>query len=233
LSFNATADDKWTFGIGAGVSSYESEYKGVGRENTAFPSLYAQKGQFLFAGNKAQYTLYGNSKFQVNLLGQYRFEGYEADDSYALQGMDERDGALEAGLSATIDTQYGILSASFLTDITDTHDGHELSVGWTKPYLVNANWIVKPSLELSWRSDDLNNYYYGVRSHEASAQRAVYTTDDSVTYRAGVDAFYIVDKQQTIRMGIGIKGWGDEIENSPLVDNSNRTEVKAAYTYRF
>ncbi|WP_415892108.1 MipA/OmpV family protein [Neptuniibacter sp. PT8_73] len=233
LSFNAAADEEWIFGVGAGVTSYESAYKGVGTETTVFPSLYAQKGNFLLAGNKVQYTLYGNSKFQVNLLGQYRFEGYEAGDSYMLNGMEERDGALEAGVSASFDTHYGILSASFVTDISDTHEGHELSVGWAKPYQLNAKWMVKPSLELNWRSDDLNNYYYGVKSNEATVQRAVYKADSSMSYRAGVDAFYVVDKQQTIQMGIGVNGWGSEIEDSPIVDRSNSPEVKAAYTFRF
>jgi outer membrane protein len=232
-SMSASANDQWEYGLGIGVIGTESPYQDVGTDTTVFPIIYAQKGNFSLLGNQAKYTLYSNGKMQFGVLGQYRIEGYEADDSKFLAGMDEREGAIELGLSASLQTQYGTIKTAFLTDASNTHDGHEVKLGWEKSMQLNAKWMLRPSAEINWRSSDLNNYYFGVKNSEATANRAVYTADSGMMYRAGVDAFYFIDPKQTVQIGLGITTWDNEIDDSSIVEHSSKPEVKAAYTFRF
>lgn len=232
-SLNVSANDQWKFGVGVGVISQKSPYKDVGTETNPFPVIYAQKGNFSLLGNQAEYQFYGNEILQFKVLGQYRLEGYEAGDSNYLTDMDEREGALELGLGASFNTPSGTWSTSILTDVSSTHEGYELALGWEKPFQLSPKWMIKPSAELSWRSSDLNNYYYGVKSNEATANRAAYSADSGMMYSAGVDALYFIDKQQTVQLGLGITSWDNEIDDSPLVERSSTPEVKAAYTFRF
>lgn len=233
LSLNVAAEDQWNFGLGIGVQNGKSMYKGVGTETNPFPFFSAQKGNFKLIGNRAEYHLIDNGKFQLKALGHYRLEGFEADDSSFLAGMSEREGALELGIGTSLTTAAGQFSTSLLSDVSGTHEGHELSIGWEKTYPLNAQWLVKPSAKMHWRSEDLNNYYYGVASHEATVDRLAYTADSGTSYQLGIDAFYLIDQQQTVQVGISTMGWSNEISNSSIVEDDNTTYIKAAYSFRF
>lgn len=233
FSLNVAADDSWEFGLGLGVQSSKNLYKEIGTQTNAFPVIYAKKGNFQLLGNRAEYRFIDNGKFQLKALGHYRLEGFEADDSTYLNGMKERESALELGIGASIQTSAGQFSSSLLSDVSGTHEGHEFSLGWEKKLPLNQHWVIKPSAEINWRSEDLNNYYYGVNSSEAAANRTAYIANDGTSYSLGIDAFYHIDKQQTVQMGVGVTGWSNDISDSSLVEHDSTTNIKAAYTFRF
>ena len=233
FSLNVAADDSWEFGLGLGVQSGKSLYKEIGTDTNVFPVIYAKKGNFQLVGNRAEYRFIDNGKFQLKALGHYRLEGFEADDSAFLNGMEERESALEFGIGASIQTSAGQFSSSLLSDVSGTHEGHELSLGWEKKFPLNQHWVIKPSAEINWRSEDLTNYYYGVHSSETSAGRNAYNADDGTSYNFSVDAFYHIDKQQALQIGVGVTGWSSDISDSPLVEHDSTTNIKAAYTFRF
>ena len=72
--------------------------------------------------------------------------------------MEERESALELGIGASIQTSAGQFSSSLLSDVSDTHEGHQFSLGGDKKPPLNQHWELKSSAEINWRSKDLNNY---------------------------------------------------------------------------
>ncbi len=229
----AQASEEWQFSLGAGVATERSPYVGVGTETDLFPLLSIEKGRFSFEGNAAGYEVLSSKLASLTVLGHYRGEGYDASDSRQLAGMEERDGAFELGARAEMYTDLGTLSVTALGDVSSTHDGYEVSLGWETSYQLNSQWVLSPSAQLSYRSKDLNNYYFGVRNSEATSERAAYIADSGAVLNLGVDAMYLIDEQQSLMLGAGVDTFSDEIKDSSIVERSNSPYAVLAYIYRF
>ncbi|WP_271271009.1 MipA/OmpV family protein [Aliamphritea hakodatensis] len=226
-------ENESSFALGIGVASEDSIYKGVGTETEALPFFSYENGSFYIQGPEAGYYIIDNDDFKIGALARYRTDGYKASDSSDLKGMDERKGAFELGITASYDTDYGEWSATFAADASSEHEGNEIELGWEKSFPVSAKWSVTPEASVSYRSDDLNNYYYGVKASEATVNRAAYTADADTVYEIGISAMYQIDQQQMIRVGASYTSYGDEIADSSIVEDDKSTSVSLLYMYRF
>lgn len=226
-------ENESSFALGIGVMSEDSIYKGVGTETDALPFFAYENGSFYVQGPEAGYYVIDNETVKVGVLAQYRSEGYEAADSAALAGMDERKGAFELGLTASYDTDYGEWSATVTGDASNEHKGHEIELGWETDIPVSSSWTITPEASVSFRSSDLNNYYYGVKASEATVNRAVYTAGSGTVYEVGVSANYMIDQQQMIQVGASYTSYGSEISDSSIVEDDKSAGVSLLYMYRF
>jgi len=233
LATSVAQADEWDLSVGLGVQSEKSIYKGVGTESNLFPMWHADNGTIYLQGLEAGYRLYDNGGLSVAAIGQYRLEGYEASDSSALSGMTERKGAFELGARASLETAYGEWSVTGLADVSSEHSGHELAFDWEKDIEISQSFILTPTAGISWRSADLNNYYYGVRANEATVNRAVYTADAGTVASIGLDATWIIDKSQMVRAGLEYSNYSSEISDSSIVERDNNTSASVAYIWRF
>ncbi|MCV6588273.1 MAG: MipA/OmpV family protein [Marinobacterium sp.] len=223
----------WQISLGAGVGIERSPYIGVGTETGFMPMLSVEKGPFYFHGTELGIDLLDSELATLTLLGHYRMEGFDASDSLELNGMQDRDGAFELGARAAAYTDFGELSLTVLADVSDEHDGYEVTAGWATEYMLTPQLMLSPSIDYSWRSDDLNNYYYGVRASEAAASRAAYQADADGILSLGISAFYSLDQQQSLMFELGVDLLGDEIKDSSIVERSNVPHASLAYLYRF
>jgi len=219
--------------LGLGVSVEDSIYKGVGKETDVLPLFAYEKGNFFIQGPSLGYHLFETENVQISALAEYRMDGYDAKDSADLTGMADRKGAFELGVSAAYENHWGEWSATLLADVSNEHDGYELALGWEQRMELSQRWALTPEASLSYRSDDLNNYYYGVTAAEATAQRAAYVSDAGMVYEVGLNADYMIDQQQQIRVGASYQSFGDEISNSSIVEDDSSYAVQAIYLYRF
>lgn len=229
----AQANDESSLMLGLGIGSGESIYKGVKDETSVIPVFAYENGSFFVHGPELGYNFIESEELRVAAILRYRMEGFEAKDSTFLTGMAERKGALELGISASYETEYGDLSATFATDVSSEHKGHELKLGWENRIRLSSNWSVTPEASISYRSDDLNNYYFGVKESEATATRAAYKADSGVIYAVGVNADYMLDQQQMIRFGVSYQNFGSEISDSSIVEDDSSVSLSAMYIYRF
>ena len=88
-------------------------------------------------------------------------------------------------------------------------------------------------LGLNWRSDNLNNYYYGVRGKEATANRTVYKSGSSANPYAGVALDYQLAARWSIFSLFRNEWLGNEISDSPIVDQDSKISVILGLLYRF
>lgn len=226
-------ENESSFMLGLGVSSEDSIYKGVGRETDVMPMIAYEKGRFSLFGPTMSYTIIEDDAFEVSVLAQYRMDGYNASDSADLAGMTDREGAFELGVAASFENNYGEWSAQALTDVSNEHEGYELELGWEKRMRLSQNWSLAPEASITYRSEDMNTYYYGVTAAEATTQRAAYTAGGDTIYEIGINAQYAIDQQQSIRIGASYQHFGNEISNSSIVEDDSSAGVSAVYIYRF
>jgi outer membrane protein len=120
-----------------------------------------------------------------------------------------------------------------VTDVADNSDGSQIRGEIFYKYRT-GDWMFRPSAGFVWQSEDYNDYYYGVKSSEARSGRPAYSADDDINYRLGAVAIY----QQKTSPWMFIGGLrydilGDEIDDSPIVEDDNELTAVLGVAYTF
>lgn len=144
----------------------------------------------------------------------------------------DRSYATELGIEVLADGTWGQLQLTAHHDISGTHDGYEFfadyGYGWR-----NQRWYFEPSFGLSYKSDALNDYYWGVRDSEANAALPAYTAGDGVNAHARVALSYQVNRHWNFSLVAEYERLNDDAAASPVVDDENVLGYFAGFAYRF
>lgn len=229
---HADADSRPTIYVGAGAILSTKPY--VGMDAKVYPvPMFGYEGKRLYLrGIRGGYRLIMGEGWSIGPVIQPRFDGYEEDDSSALAGMADRNVSLEAGVGFLWLTDYGLWAASFVTDVLGEHDGQEVEVSWTAR-LERQRWDFVPSVGLRWRSDNVIDYYYGVRRDEANADRPPYEPDDVIDPFVRLVVRLKLTKRWSLLGAIQYEWLGSEISDSPIVDDDYGFSLMGGAMYSF
>ena len=220
----ADQDDLNKFKIGAGVISIGAEYKddaGQG-ELILFPQYKGDR--FNLNYNEISYKIIKSPDYSLAVLAAPRFQGFDADDDALFKGMSDRDPAFELGLNLRFYSSYGNLTFNGLRDISDAHDGYELSVIYNYPVNLN-DWTFDFKLGNRYRSNKLIDYYYGVEDDEVRPNRSAYQAGSAQIFFIGVDTSYQITPRWKAVMNLNFERLPNEIKNSPLVDEEGDVAI--------
>jgi outer membrane protein len=121
-----------------------------------------------------------------------------------------------------------------MADVSSAHDGSQARA---EGFYVHrsGNWAFRPSIGVVYTSDDYVDYYYGVEQNEAiPTVRAAYEGDSELSYRASLIAMWNPGGSNwQVLMGGLFDAYGDEIDDSPIVDDSTMFTGIVALGYRF
>ncbi len=198
--------------------------------NLGNPGISFFRGAADFGG--LGYSLYRSETLQFDLVGRLRSIGLDPDDEDEWVGLDERKPGFDAGVSLLWQTAMGEFDLELLTDVSNRSDGQEILVSYAYP-IQQGPWTLRPEIGLSWQSSDLNDYYFGVDADEVRPGRAAYEAEADVTPFAGVQLEYAVSRQTHVIGGVGVGRLGDEISDSPIVDEDNVVGGYLGLTYTF
>jgi outer membrane protein len=189
--------------------------------------------RFFVASPGAGFNLTRQAWGNVNLLATYRFKEDAFETKGFLEGMDQRKDSVMAGLNANVNVLAPYrLEFSVLTDVSDRHEGHEVNLSLNRPFRFGPCLLI-PGLGLSWRSEDYNDYYYGVRSVEATDLRPAFDPGDSVEGYVRLLVKYQISSQWTLAGSARVERLSDEVSDSPIVDESHITTVFIGLNYSF
>ncbi|MFK7962922.1 MAG: MipA/OmpV family protein [Burkholderiaceae bacterium] len=219
-------------GLGAELRIKQNIYRGVGSEFDLLPSLSINAGPVRVDGTMGRFDIYEHLYFDVSVIGQYRFEGYNGSDSTFLEGMGARRGALEIGLEMSSRQWFGDVAGRVLTDISSRHRGFELQGELGYP-LSLAGGTVTPQVQLTYQSDRLTNYYFGVSAGEARADRPEYQPGNTINLGVGVRYDLLLAQRHKIFASLMFERYGNGIEGSPLRDSKDPIRIYAGYQFRF
>ncbi|MBV1911010.1 MAG: MipA/OmpV family protein [Kangiellaceae bacterium] len=232
---NVYAEDKW--GIGLGAMSDKQGYIDVDSKVTVIPVISYESENLRINGPKFEYKLakyklanYGGIK--MSFIGQYRFDGYDEDDGDIFQGMEDREDAFELGLALNYRSNWGGVSLRVLADASSKHEGYEASVAYAKPYFIEA-FVVEPYVGLTHSSEDFVDYYYGVNSDEVLDFRPEYIGKSTTNGKLGVRGNWQASKHHSVIFNLSYTAFGNEIKDSPLIDQSGRGNIILGYIYTF
>jgi len=223
--------------IGLGIFAEQDIYKGTDTEYEAAPGIIYENGPLeiqAFDGIGASFKAYSYDPFYIAVSGSISFEeGYDPDDSDYLKGMEELDTLYGAGLE--LGAVWGNWEAGLGIewDLSGEHDGRqvELSLGYSKAV---AGFVLRPELSLTWLSEKTVDYFYGVSAAEARADRPAYSPGSS--YEIGAELLIqrpLFSDNFSIVGLIGISTFGNEITDSPLVDEDYEIGALIGVMYDF
>ena len=224
------------FMAGAGAIITRNPHKGIGTESRGIPLFFYRREKLSLYGPIVNYSLLKEERWEVRGLARMRFEGYEEDDSRYLRGMDDREWTLELGGSLSRALGEGRVTADVSADVLNEHKGHEVRLSYNYDFRGPANirdLMVTPSIGVTYRSSQLNDYYYGVRSSEAIPGRPEYDVGDSIGLLTALRLNYRLNERWSV-MGMAAVQWlGSEITDSPIVEKDYMASMLLGIMCRF
>lgn len=224
-----------TGGAGLGVATrFESSvYRGGGTRNDLVP-LYLYEGKRVFLeAYRIGLKLDENPDSRFDAFVGYRFEGFPYDRIPAsLAGMTNRGAGVDLGLGYQRRRAWGTLYGEVLTDAAGGSGGSEIRGGYRYDWKIGELQL-QPQLAFAWRDARLNNYYYGVRSSEATATRAAYEPGAGLNTELGLSAAYRLSNRWRLIGGVSARRWSSGVRASPIVDNRTQLAAQLGLAYDF
>jgi len=218
--------------VGAGALIATKPYTDVDEEVSAVPIIVGRYKHFYVDGTSLGYILHegGESGLEFSMVGKPRFMGYDSDDGAGLTGMEDREWSLDGGLRMVWAHDLFEVSLTGLADLLGHHEGQEVSAVISKKFFEGS---LTPRIGVKWQSADMIDYYYGVRSNEVRSGRASYLGDDTVNWVAGVTIAVPMGEAWAFTVDFEYEGLGDEIEDSPIVNDHEVLTHVVGIVYRF
>ena len=85
----------------------------------------------------------------------------------------------------------------------------------------------------TWKSAEVNRYYYGVGAADATATRPLYEPDAGLGLDLGFTVAYPFAERHTLRFEAVVELVSDEVSGSPIVGRSSFGRIGAGYLFRF
>ncbi|HJR69711.1 MAG TPA: MipA/OmpV family protein [Gammaproteobacteria bacterium] len=144
----------------------------------------------------------------------------------------DRDYAVELGIEVLADGRWGRLQLAAHHDASGTHDGYEIFLdygyGWRR-----QRWSIEPSVGFAYKSDELNDYYWGVRPEEAGAALPAYRAGSGVNPHVKLAASYQMTRHWSVAIAAEYERLATEAAASPIVADRDVVGYFAGAHYRF
>ena len=226
-------DGDLRFALTALAYSQDSIYIGGERNNTFLPLPEVYWQSFYFSQGHLGMRAYQQDGLSLDFsLGGDFIGDTERGDSKLLKDMKDLDMAITANVGLSYSQEWGKISFTAAHDISNKHDGYNLGAEYSYRYVV-GDWFVEPSVAVTYASEEIVNYYYGVSKSEVTVARPLYQGSEAVNLELGLAAGYVINKNNLIMAFAKIKYFDDEINDSPIVDDNKSVGFGLAYRYSF
>lgn len=230
------AEPETTFRLGPGLLITDKAHKGGDTRVLPIPAISYQRGRFMVFGTQARWVFYYEEGLMISALGKLRLEGYRSSESRHLSGMDKRRMTLEGGLAVAQEFDWGRLTAEWTSDVLNEHKGHELRLVADRRFADIFGFdklAFTPAVGGNWRSKQLNNYYYGVKSKEARPDRDAYTVGDTLGLLTAARLDYALSERWNLFGAVSVEWLSSKISDSPIVDQHHRMSIFIGGMYTF
>jgi len=130
----------------------------------------------------------------------------------------DRDYAIELGVESLLDGEWGAATLRAFHDVSGTHGGYELSAYYSRRFTA-GRMSLEPTLGVSYKSAQLNDYYWGVHANEASAALPEYHAGAGFNFEGGLVANYYISRHLRLALSVNYERLADDIADSPLSED--------------
>jgi outer membrane protein len=144
----------------------------------------------------------------------------------------DRDYAFEVGVETLFSGEWGQAAMRAFHDVSDTHHGYEISADYSYR-LGRGRFSFSPMLGLSWKSEELSDYYWGVHADEASFTLRPYEVKAGLGWEVGVRANYYLTKTTRLALSANYEQLQHSVAQSPLVEEDHALGYFAGVAWQF
>lgn len=216
------------------ASSWQQSYV-IGEDDDPkyLPYINVQYGLFVLNYDGLGITKKVGKADQFSALFNLRESTIDHGDNDVLSNLKKRDDATDLALLWTHNTSLVDFTGGVVFDVSDTHQGYEALLGLSKQYVTQKFGIFKPAATISYQSEDLVDYYYGVSTAEADAKIAAYEGDASVNAQLSFTHIYPINDNWHTATVVSYDYLGSGISDSPIVERDNYWTGALALFYKF
>lgn len=217
--------------IGVETRLHRSPYRGGGTRFD-FQPLYLYEGDRTYIrSHSIGFKFRATEALRYEVFLRHRFESHPSDDiPESLAGMSRREQGIDGGLAAQVAGSWGVGYAELLRDLSTASRGSELRLGWKYAWRRGRLHVV-PNAFLAFRSARLNDYYYGVRPEEATAERPEYHAQSGLMPQLGIQAAYRLTERWWLLAGAGVARLPEAIAHSPITGHRTVGSLSAGVMY--
>ncbi|MEM9840558.1 MAG: MipA/OmpV family protein [Pseudomonadota bacterium] len=215
----------------AGVFNAEP-YVGLDNRVLPIPFFAYNKNNLTVGGPNVSYRFWRPLGVQLSAETRFRFQAYDADDSPFLEGMEGRNGTLELGMRAQKRWDRLRVRGGAFVDVAGQHDGYQINLQANYEVANGRIASLRPTLGVSYQSQNIINYYYGVRTGEArtGVSRGNGTVSDRPTYfgeeafipYAGLEGRFRLSRRLQLAGQARADFLPTEVTDSPIIGPSTR-----------
>ena len=226
-----------SIGIGYGVTTdiYKSDENGH-----VLPLVDLEYDNFFLKGATVNgfslgYNLYQDDFYTLSLyvkpFGGYKMDADDMKSGY--RSIDDREHKVMGGAGIGIYT--GIYDIEMTAAVDYGKEGGNIVFQLTRPYFVNSDLVIIPSVNFVYFNSDYIDYYFGVDRHEAYGKLAgkTYEGDSGYTFGFNITSSYRLTDSFSILGFAGVNRLSNEIKDSPIVDDSMVYFVGTGVVYTF
>jgi len=215
----------------AGVNS-QSIYLGGSSQSRVFPAIDYQYKRFYFQAGDLGVNLIDEKNWEVDFgLGVNLAGDTDRGDSPLLENLPKLSFPVNAFLSTQYKSSIGLFKLTYDHEINNKHNGHSASISYSAP-IRQGQWLIMPQLSYEQHSEEVVNYFYGVSQADASTALPAYQTGSVNNWQLGILGLRAINDKWSFIGNIQNEFYGDEISNSPLVDDDQRLSVFVGLLYK-
>jgi outer membrane protein len=130
----------------------------------------------------------------------------------------DRDYAIELGVESLIDGDWGAATLRAFHDVSGTHGGYELSAHYSRRF-TTGRLSVAPTVGISYKSAQLNDYYWGVHAGEANAALPEYHAGGGFAFEGGLVTNYYLSRNLRLAVSVNYERLAGDVADSPLSED--------------
>lgn len=233
FSFTSYAEDEksWRASLGAGVAIKKNMRTGNTYEDMdkkvfikPIPLVQANYGRFSLGVQGL--SVRAVSGPMMNISAFVKRDG----DRYHGLGMIPRKDSVFVGATAKL-FNYGF---SLSRDINGRSKGLIATANYTKFFVISETLTLRGALSLDWLDDKYAEYYYGVRSHEATQARREYHLNNYFLPGVSIMPMLKLTEKSSIISALSFKILPKKVSSSPTM-NGKRIDSGGilSYSYNF
>lgn len=220
-------------GFMLGIAAIRADARYVGEKDSSHvvPGFVYLGKRLQYLGDRLNFFLGGGDRVQPYIYARFRFSGLDPASSPALSGMSDRGGELDAGVGGLAVTPVGLFSLRVGSDISGRSRGQDATLTADAP-LLRGRLLFMPGIAVTWRSNNLSNYYYGgVLPGDVAAGRPAYDTGATLAANASLFVTYRMSRRWLIATVVAYEHFSSATAHSPTIGHDHEVTGLLAVGY--
>ena len=155
--------------------------------------------------------------------------GFHANDGSRLTGMATRRNSLEGGLTFDWDFDFIAFSSAWFTDATRSSRGSSMRFSLYCPTYKTSQGEIGVIATADRMSARTANYFFGVRSNEATLSRPAFMPGAGTTASIGVGGTWRTSAHGALIFGANIGKLPGTVARSPIVETGRSAQIYLGY----